>query len=92
MVELADSPTYSVPGDDSGFIAEYQETHPRIKTVWGKMRSEQKKIVNAIILAVDIIAEHIANLDLKDIAAKRNQSFQAGFTESFFLATEEPEV
>ena len=54
------------------------------------MRSEQKKIVNAILLAVDIIAEHIANLDLKDIAAKRNGSFQAGFTEPFFLATEEP--
>ena len=90
MVELADPPTYSVPDNDSGFIAEYQETHPRIKTVWGKMRSEQKKIVNAILLKVDIIAEHIANLDLKDIAAKLNRSFQAGFTEPFFLATEEP--
>ena len=43
MVELADPPTYSVPDDDSGFIAEYQETPPRIKDCLGQneVRAEE---------------------------------------------------
>ena len=49
-------------------------------------------MVNAILYAVDIIAEHIVTLDLKKIATKREQSFKAGNREPFFLATEEPSL
>ena len=92
IVELADPPTYSVPDLRGGFLKESEETHARILDLWDTMRSEQKKMVNAILYAVDIIAEHIVTLDLNEIAAKREQSFKAGNREPFFLATEEPSL
>ena len=53
--ELADPPTYSIPDDNGGYIVEYEETHQRIRAAWDAMRSKQKKIVNAILHAIDII-------------------------------------
>ena len=90
--ELAEPPTYSIPDDNGGYIVEYEERHQRIRTAWEAMRSEQKRIVNAILHAIDIIAEHISTLDLQDVADKCKNSFVKGFKEPFFLATSEPDM
>ena len=90
--ELADPPTYSVPDDNGSYIIEYEEMHQRIRTAWDAMRSEKKRIVNAILQAIDIIAEHISKLNLQDVADKRKNSFAKGFTEPFFLETSEPDL
>ena len=56
------------------------------------MRSELKKIVLAILHAVDVIAEYLSTVDLKEAAAKRERSYDRGFKEPFFLSTSERDL
>ena len=82
MPELADPQKYCVPADDGGgFIKEYEEGLHHIVDTWNKIRSEPKKMVLAILHAVDIIVEYLSRVDIKDAAAKRKQSYDRGFTE-----------
>ena len=92
LPELADPPKYCVPSEQGGFIMEYEEGLQHIVDAWNGMRSEPKKMVLAILHAVDIIAEYLSDVDLKDALAKRNRSYQRGFTEPFFLTTSERDL
>ena len=89
LPELADPPKYCIPSDDGGFIKEYGEGFQHIVDTWKKMRSKPKKIVLAILHAVDIIAEYLSSIDIEEAAVKRKQSYDRGFTEPFFLTTSE---
>ena len=59
---------------------------------WKEMRSEPKKMVLAILHVVDIIAEYLSMVDLKEAAAKRERSYSGGFKEPFFLSTLEHDL
>ena len=74
------------------FIKEYEEGLQHIVDTWNNMRLEPKKMVLAILHAVDIIAEYLSRVDIKDAAAKRKQSYDRGFTEPFFLTTSERDL
>ena len=56
---------------------------------WNEMRSEPKKMVLAILHVVDVIAEYLCTVDLKEAADKWKRSYDRGFTEPFFLSTSE---
>ena len=92
MPYLTDPPKYCVPSQAGGFIREYEETKTHIVDAWNGMRSEPKKMVLAILHAVDIIAEYLSTVDLKEAAAKRERSYKKGFTEPFFLSTLEHDL
>ena len=92
LPELADPPKYCVPSDDGAFIKEYEEGLQYMVDTWKKMRSELKKMVLAILHAVDIIAEYLSSVDIKDAATKRKWSYERGFTEPFFLSTSERDL
>ena len=78
---------------DDGFVKEFEETHTNIIETWKVMRLEQKKMVLAILHAVDIIATYItSSADLEDAAAKRKEGYKRGFKEPFFLTTLEPDL
>ena len=49
-------------------------------------------MVLAILHAVDIIAEYLSSIDIKEAAVKRKQSYDRGFTEPFFLTTSERDL
>ena len=72
--ELADPPKYCVPADDRGFIKEYEEGLQHIVDTWNKMRLEPKKMVLAILHAVDIIAEYLSSLTLKMLPQKGSRA------------------
>ena len=92
MPELADPPKYCIPSDDGGFNKEYEEGLQHIVDTWKKMRSELKKMVLAILHAVDIIAEYLSSIGIEEAAVKRKQSYNRGFTEPFFLTTSERDL
>ena len=92
LPELADPPKYCIPSDDGGFNKEYEEGLQHIVDTWKKMRSEPKKMVLAILHAVDIIAEYLSGIDIEEAAVKRKQSYDRGFTEPFFLTTSERDL
>ena len=89
---LADPPMYRVQDCAGGEIEEYEERQYRKKIVWDTMRSEQKKMVKAILHTVDIIAEHISAVNIKEVASRRKFTYGAGFQEPYFLATTEPDL
>ena len=92
LPELADPPKYCIPSDDGGFNKEYEEGLQYIVDTWKKMRSELKKMVLAILHAVDIIAEYLSSINIEEAAVKRKQSYDRGFTEPFFLTTSERDL
>ena len=92
LPELADPPKYCIPSKNGGFINEYEEGLQHIVDTWKKMRSEPKKMVLAILHAVDIIAEYLSSVDIEEAAAKRKQSYDRGFIEPFFLTTSERDL
>ena len=92
LPELADPPKYCIPSDIGGFIREYEEGLQHMVNTWNKMRSEPKKMVLAILHAVDIIAEYLSSVDTEEAAAKRKQSYDRGFIEPFFLTTSERDL
>ena len=93
MPELADPPKYCVPADEGGVvIKEYEGGLQHIMDTWKKMRSEPKKMVLAILHAVDIIAEYLSSVNIEDAAVKSKQSYNRGFTEQFFLTTSERDL
>ena len=49
-------------------------------------------MVLAILHAVDIIAEYLSTVDIKEAAAKWERSYNNGFTEPFFLSTSERDL
>ena len=71
LPEFADPPKYSLPGE--GFVMEYEKMHKNIVDVWNLMRTEPKKMVLALLHAIDIIAEYLSIVDLGDVAAKRKR-------------------
>ena len=89
---LADPPKYCFPSQAGGFIGEYEENKTHIVDTWREMRSEPKKMVLAILHAVDVIAEYLSTVDLKEAAAKRERSYGRGFKEPFFLSTSEHDL
>ena len=89
---LADPPKYCFPSQAGGFIGEYEENKTHIVDTWREMRSEPKKMVLAILHAVDVIAEYLSTVDLKEAAAKRKRSYSRGFKEPFFLSTSERDL
>ena len=89
---LADPPKYCFPSQAGGFIGEYEENKTHIVDTWREMRSEPKKMVLAILHAVDVIAEYLSTVDLKEAAAKRERSYSRGFKEPFFLSTLERDL
>ena len=92
LPELADPPKYCIQSENGGFINEYEEGLQHIVDTWKKMRSEPKKMVLAILHAVDIIAEYLSSVDIEEAAAKRKQSYDRGFIEPFFLTTSERDL
>ena len=66
LPELADPPKYCIPSENGGFINEYEEGLQHIVDTWKKMRSEPKKMVLAILHAVDIIAEYLSSVDIEE--------------------------
>ena len=90
MPYLADPPKYCVPSEAGGFIREYEENKTHIVDTWKEMRSEPKKMVLAILHAVDVIAEYLSTVDLKEAAAKRERSYdqrlQRAFLPQYFRA------
>ena len=71
LPEIAGPPKYCIPSKNGGFINEYEEGLQYIVDTWKKMRSELKKVVLAILHAVDIIAEYLSSVDIEKAAAKR---------------------
>ena len=92
LPELADPPKYCILSKNGGFINEYEEGLQYIVDTWKKMRLELKKMVLAILHAVDIIAEYLLSVDIEEAATKRKQSYDRGFIEPFFLTTSERDL
>ena len=71
LPELADPPKYCIRSENGGFMKENKEGLQHIVDTWKKMRLEQKKMVLAILHAVDIIAEYLSSFDIEEAAAKK---------------------
>ena len=78
LPELADPPKYCIPSDNGGFIREYEEGLQHIVSTWNKMRSEPKKMVLAILHAVDIIAEYLSSVDIEEATQRGSRATTEG--------------
>ena len=63
------------------------EMDPDILNAWEELRREPKMFINAVMHAIDILAEHFSTLDLKDVKRKCNKAFNMGWKEPEFRMT-----
>ena len=60
------------------------EMDPDILKAWEDLLGEPKMFINAVMHAVDILAEHFSTLDLKDVKRKCNKAFNIRWKEPEF--------
>ena len=63
------------------------EMDPDILNAWEELCREPKMFINAVMHAIDILAEHFSTLDLKDVKRKCNKAFNMGWKEPEFRMT-----
>ena len=63
------------------------EMDPDILNAWEELCREPKMFINAVMHAIDILAEHFSTLDLKDVKRKCNKAFNMGWKEPEFRTT-----
>ena len=75
-------PHYFYMGDPPT-LADVQNGAP-ILCVWDKLHEEQKMFINTMFVEIDVLVADLEDLDLQDIYARRQVSYDAGFKEPPF--------
>ena len=78
----------SFPMGEDGF----EETDRNTLTIWKSLWSEVRGFIGILLYAVDIITDSVSALDLKKVAAIRQASYNAGWGEPNFTATDNSDL
>ena len=73
-------PRFSITGLGQEFI----ETNTDILDAWTNLRSEVRQFMSTILYAVDIIAEGVSDMNIEEVAKKRQTAYKSGWGEPNF--------
>ena len=73
-------PRFSITGVGQEFI----ETNTDILHTWTNLRSEVRQFMSTILYAVDVIAEGVSDMNIEEVAKKRQTAYKSGWGEPNF--------
>ena len=88
--DFASPPTIAVPGKGKPKVL--NESGGRWLEEWGKLRSEIRELICALMECIDVLVELLVKIDLNDVRARRQKAFDQGGVEPFFLSTDVGEL